>query len=70
MNLISGIVLIVLSFGLLFYSKPRGGKVARFVGTPWEPYVAILIVCTFVVGALLAFAGVTDMDVSDGSFNG
>jgi hypothetical protein len=61
MILISGIVLIVLSCGLLFYSLPRGGRVARFVGTQWEPYVTILIICLFGLGALLAVAGVTDV---------
>ena len=53
MALISGIVLVALAVVAFFFSLPRAGKTARFVGTQWEPYVVVGILCAFAVGFML-----------------
>ena len=57
MLLVSGIVLIGLAVALFVYSLPRDGKLAKFVGSPWEPYIVILILCGLALGVLIAVAG-------------
>jgi hypothetical protein len=58
MLLISGIVLIALVVALFVYSLPRKGKPAGFVGTPWEPYIAILLISGLGLGVLVTVSGV------------
>lgn len=39
--LIVGLVVFAITAGLFVYCLPRGGKMHRFVGTEFEPYVAV-----------------------------
>jgi hypothetical protein len=66
MTLLAGILLIAISVVMFFRSLPRDGKVARFVGTAWEPYVVVIIILTFGVGLLWATAGVIELNESRG----
>ncbi|MGV3634229.1 MAG: hypothetical protein ACO1NY_07745 [Pseudorhodoplanes sp.] len=50
-SLIAGIVVLIVTVGLFLYSLPRGGKYHRFVGTEFEPYVAV----AFTAGLALSF---------------
>jgi hypothetical protein len=50
-SLIAGIVVLVVTAGLFVFCLPRGGKYHRFVGTEFEPYVAV----AFTAGVALSF---------------
>jgi hypothetical protein len=41
MLMISGIVAFLITVGLFLYCLPRGEKYHRWVGTEFEPYVAV-----------------------------
>ena len=58
MVLASGIALVALAFAAFFYSMPRGGKTARFVGSEWEGYVVVVMLCVFGIGAMLVVSAV------------
>jgi hypothetical protein len=49
--LIAGIVVLVVTVGIFLFSLPRGGRTHRFVGTEFEPYVAV----AFTAGVALSF---------------
>jgi hypothetical protein len=57
-----GLVLGFVAFGvalvLFKLCLPQGGKVRRFVGTQWEPYVAVGITLALAVGVGSVGAGV------------
>lgn len=53
MTTISGIVMVVLAGVVLAFSRPRGGKTAGFVGTPYEPYAVVAIISGIFIGLLL-----------------
>jgi hypothetical protein len=50
-SLIAGIVVLVVTVGIFLFCLPRGGKYHRFVGTEYEPYVAV----AFTAGVALSF---------------
>jgi len=41
--------------------RPRGGKVAPFVGTQWEGYAVVLIIGFFAVGLILSLLGTIEL---------
>jgi hypothetical protein len=51
-----GVVLVLFKFCL-----PQGGKVRWFVGTQWEPYIAVGITLALVVSLGLAGMGLIDL---------
>jgi hypothetical protein len=56
----SGIFGFVLSLGavvVFYYSLPRDGKLAKFVGTAWEGYAVVGMIGVFCVGAILIITG-------------
>jgi hypothetical protein len=57
MLLVSGIALIGLAVARFFYSLPRDGKPARFVGSAWEPYIVICVIGGLALGVLIAVTG-------------
>jgi len=57
-NLLIGFALTMMTVFLFVYSLPKGGKVARFVGTEWEGYVVVIFVGLFGIGAIFAIIGV------------
>ncbi len=61
MVLIVGAVLIAAAVVGFMYSLPRGGTVAPFVGTAWEPYVVVLIVGGLCFGIVMTINGVIEL---------
>jgi hypothetical protein len=58
--LVSIAVLVVC--GLLFRAAlPRQGKTRWFIGTAWEPYIAVILIYAVVVSLGLAVWGMTDL---------
>lgn len=53
MTLILGLVLLLAAVGAFVFSLPRGGKTARFVGSKWEGYAVVLLICAFGLGLML-----------------
>jgi hypothetical protein len=43
------------------FSLPRRGKTARFVGTHWEGYAVVAMLCTFGVGLMFVLSGAADL---------
>ena len=53
MTLIIGIIALVVFGTALYYSMPRGGKTARFVGSEWEGYIVVAMISGIATGAIL-----------------
>ncbi len=53
MTLILGIIIFLAAAAAFVFWLPRGGKTARFVGTEWEGYVVVLLICAFGLGSML-----------------
>jgi hypothetical protein len=61
MALLLGILIAALAVVAFVFSLPRGGKTARFVGSQWEGYVVVLMLCTFGVGLMLMASGAAQL---------
>lgn len=61
MTLIVGVVLFFGSLAVFAFSMPRHGKTAKFVGTEWEGYAVVAMLCTFGLGLMLVISGVTEL---------
>jgi hypothetical protein len=61
MTLIAGLVLFIGSLAVFAFSLPRHGKTAKFVGTEWEGYAVVAMLCTFGLGLLFVISGVTEL---------
>ena len=59
--LITGAALLLLSVGAFFYSLPRDGKVARFVGSKWEGYIVVVMIGGLGIGAMFVISGAMQM---------
>ena len=57
MTLVSGLALMLVAIVVFYYSLPRKGKTAWFVGTEWEGYVVVAIIGALGVGLLLVIGG-------------
>jgi hypothetical protein len=57
MNLISGLALTLGGIAAFYYSLPRKGKTAWFVGTEGEGYVVVAMISAVGVGLMLIIAG-------------
>ena len=42
---------------VFYYSLPRNGKLAKFVGTEWEGYAVVGMIGVFGIGAILIITG-------------
>ena len=60
-NLVLGFVAFGVALILFKFCLPQGGKIRWFVGTQWEPYVAVGITLALVVSLGLAAAGVVGL---------
>ncbi len=58
LNLVLGFVAFGVALLLFRLCLPKRGQVRRFVGTEWEPYVAVGVTLALVVSLGLAGAGV------------
>ena len=56
MTLILGIALVLAAVAAFVFSLPRGGKTARFVGSEWEGYIVVLLICAFGLGSMLVLS--------------
>jgi hypothetical protein len=46
---------------LVFWkSLPRGGKMHRFVGTEWEPYIGVAFCSAFALSFTMMLSGLID----------
>jgi hypothetical protein len=57
MNLIFGLALTLGGIAAFYYSLPRKGKTAWFVGTEGEGYVVVAMISAIFVGLILMLAG-------------
>jgi hypothetical protein len=57
LNLVLGFVAFGVALALFKLCLPHGGETRWFVGTQWEPYVAVGITLALVVGLGLVLAG-------------
>ena len=57
LELIAGIVLTVVAVAGVYFSLPRGGKTAGFVGSQWEGYIVTAMIGSFAIGIILVFRG-------------
>jgi len=57
MSVIFGIALSLAAVAICYYSLPRDGKMAKFVGTEWEAYAVWAMICVFSIGAMLTIMG-------------
>ena len=60
-TIIIGIILFVVAVAAFYYSLPREGKVARFVGTQSEGYVVVVMLAAGAMGTILAVSGLLKM---------
>jgi len=58
MLLAAGIVVLLVTVVLFWRALPRGGRVHRFVGTAWEPYVGVAFTSGVALGLSMVLAGV------------
>lgn len=56
--LILGALVLLTTVGVFLYCLPRGGKLHRFVGTEFEPYVGVVIVTGLAISFALGLSGI------------
>ena len=61
MTAVVGVAIALAALAAFYYSLPRNGQVARFVGTEWEGYAVVAMICAFATGLLLTVTGAVDM---------
>ena len=61
MTMLVGAVILAASLAAFLYSLPRGGRTARFVGSPWEGYIVVMLVCLLGLGVLLTITGAVEL---------
>ena len=52
-----GVILLAASMAAFVKALPRDGKTAKFVGSQWEGYVVVGLICVFGLGLMLAVTG-------------
>jgi hypothetical protein len=60
-SLVGGLVVFVLTGIVFWLCLPRDGKVHRFVGTEWEPYVGVAFCTAVALGCTMMLSGVLNM---------
>jgi hypothetical protein len=60
MTVIIGVVFVVLAVTAFVYSLPRGGRLARFVGTEWEPYAVVMMISFLATGLVMTIVGIVE----------
>jgi hypothetical protein len=54
----TGVIIALLGSGLFWYCLPRHGKTHRFVGTEFEPYVAVAFCVAAALSVTFIFSGI------------
>jgi hypothetical protein len=57
-SLIAGIAVLIVTAGIFLFCLPRGGKTHRFVGTEFEPYVAVAFTAAVALSFTLTLTGI------------
>ncbi len=57
-SLIAGIAVLIVTVGIFLFCLPRGGKYHRFVGTEFEPYVAVAFTAAVALSFTLTLTGI------------
>ena len=57
MFIVAGLALIFTAATVFYLSLPRGGKVARFVGTEWEGYAVVAMIAVLAIGVIMTVVG-------------
>jgi hypothetical protein len=57
-SLIAGIAVLIATVGIFLFCLPRGGKYHRFVGTEYEPYVAVAFTAAVALSFTLTLTGI------------
>jgi hypothetical protein len=60
-SLIAGLVVLAVTAVVFWFCLPRGGKMHRFVGTEYEPYVGVAFTTAVALSFSLTLSGVLDM---------
>jgi hypothetical protein len=61
MTLTFGVVLVLLAVTAFYRSLPRGGKMARFVGTEWEGYAVVGMIGFLGIGMIMVILGTVEL---------
>lgn len=61
MFILAGLVMTVAAAAVFYFSLPRGGKTARFVGTEWEGYVVVAMIGVLGIGVIMTIVGASSM---------
>ncbi len=56
-----GVIVLLIGAALFWRCLPRSGKMHRFVGTGFEPYVAVAFCAATALSLTLIFSGVIDL---------
>ena len=57
-NLVGGFIIFILTAIVFWYCLPRDGKMHRFVGTEWEPYVGVAFCSAVALSLTMLLSGV------------
>jgi hypothetical protein len=55
-----GATVMVVTVLVFWKSLPRGGKMHRFVGTEWEPYIGVAFCSAFALSFTMMLSGLID----------
>ena len=58
---VGGLVLTAVAATAFYFSLPRDGKVARFVGTEWEGYAVVAMIGVLGIGVIMTIVGTTSL---------
>ncbi len=58
---ISGVVVLCLTFAVFIALRPKGDKLHRWVNTEWEPYIAVALCAGTALGATMTLSGVLSL---------
>ncbi|MES1155524.1 MAG: hypothetical protein ABUL48_03740 [Pseudorhodoplanes sp.] len=59
--LLGGIAVLIVTVVAFIAFLPRDGKMHRFVGTEWEPYVGVAFTSAVALGLTMTLSAILDM---------
>lgn len=57
---LAGTAVLIVTFFVLWRCLPRDGKMHRFVGTEWEPYVGVAFCAALALSFTMMISGLID----------
>lgn len=58
LTILGGLVVLGLTIGAFVALLPRGGKMHRWVGTEWEPYIGVALCAGIALGMTMCLSGI------------